>query len=755
MKKIIFSLVAVFALTFIGLSPSFPVKNSIPAAKADLLSNCDVDLYFMIDLSSSMNNNLSTGLPKITAAKQVITSVVTELDSRSNPSRYGYTAFQTPPVPGPDPNRPYPARLTNYALTDNAGSFNASINSLSTSGGTPIPSAFRESVRIIDRDWNRSNIPVAVLITDGVPTIDLDDYPYMGQKVSAVNIKNGNGNFLSPGVVNGLGELSLPDYPNTPYVAGHVLAHSMTQASTMNGIKLDPNDPRTNKQVKTHGVFLRGISYNEQIDKQDIVEYYAKVNDGTFFNVDDVNELTNAITNLLALSCGASSNADKGKLQINLPPSSIYEPKNLVIEGKEYTFNPVSKQFTGPNDFTVVTTIIDSGELASYEITISEITRGGAAILPKREKVLAFNRLISQFSAKAYTPPPATNYLLLNSLPVYDFKLSFTPTSDARTRVNELVNEVGIVAYEYADLADSNCNTVAANVATHICFKPKVSVVDFEGGVTGLINGSLYLKELVRLDQRGSIIIEGNVLGTNQIGGFVFPSSGNWLAVGGSFTARFQSDNSANNQLLTNYLQGPGSKLQWGSVSNPESVASKINKIIEDGANKGTTISSASYSGLFHLNSIAETNGATSSSFTTLPGGKIWYQDRSMTLNNISFRGFGTIVVNGNVTINGPVDCQTNARLGIIATGNITFNNQNIGCGSYVAAGKTAAGNIAFNSTISVNSAARGIFVAKGNISLPSVLEGFNYSITRDSDFARDPSALFRELLITVFSTAS
>lgn len=448
---------------------------------------------------------------------------------------------------------------------------------------------------------------------------------------------------------------------------------------------------------------------------------------------------------------------ETGTLKINLPPKSVYVPNQLEIEApggaKEvYTFN-ASEEFTPPQSasYTVSTTQINTGSLTSYEITISPIVRGGAAQLPGRDKLLSFNRFLGQFSARAYSPPPATNYLLLGSGPVYDFKLTYTPTANGRSAVNSLANEPEIVSgsYDYASLSDGGCG----GGDTHICFTPLVSVVNFSGSV----NGDLPLREVVRLDQPGSIVVEGNTVATTQVGGFSFPQSGGWVAVGGNFTASFQANNSINNELLDDYINQTGSELVWGNVGNSSSIAYKINQRYLQGRDKASTISSASYDGIFNLNSVSQTDpsNVTVSSFTTQPGGKIWYQNQSVTLNNIDFRGFGTLLVNGNLTVNGELGCQSNARLGVIVTGNITFNNPTINCGAFVAMGTTETGSINFSSNISSDTEAKGIFAAKSNISLPTVNEGNRYDIRYDALFARDPSALFKEVLDIIFTTSS
>ncbi|MEX0594729.1 MAG: hypothetical protein WD157_01350, partial [Patescibacteria group bacterium] len=442
---------------------------------------------------------------------------------------------------------------------------------------------------------------------------------------------------------------------------------------------------------------------------------------------------------------------ETGDVIIKLPPKSVYTPETLLFDGSTYSFSATTGEFTGPSRFTINTDVVGTGLFESYEITIQDIERGQAAYLPGREKLTAFNQLINDFSAKAYAPPPATNVLLLGTFPVYEFKMSFQRLASAATVDNLAANLP--IGYELADITDGDCSA-AGN--THICFKPTLELSNFSGNIC-LSPGSctLNLQEVVALTQPGQIVVEGNVLGGFEVGGFVFPNGSNqdWVAVGGNFTAEFNQQN--DNQKLSNYVAG-NAKLQWGSASDSASVAYKLNKLKNDGIAKATTLDSTPSYTTFNLNSPTANPGAAGeSSFTTGPGGKIWYKNGNLTLGSLAtqanVRGEGTLIVNGNLTVANDLICQNNTKFGVIATGNITFNSPTIECGAYT----SLEGNIIFNSNISSNSEARGIFVTRGDIILPTVSQGGNYLIRYDSTFAQEPSALFSELLKIVFTTSS
>lgn len=96
----------------------------------------------------------------------------------------------------------------------------------------------------------------------------------------------------------------------------------------------------------------------------------------------------------------------------------------------------------------------------------------------------------------------------------------------------------------------------------------------------------------------------------------------------------------------------------------------------------------ATISGIFNLNpSDGSPNTITMSS---MPEGQVWYRNGDLTLDATTFLGKGTIIVEGNVNINGNLSHgAANASLGIIATGNITIDSSvtNI-VGAYYTTGK-------------------------------------------------------------------
>ena len=237
------------------------------------------------------------------------------------------------------------------------------------------------------------------------------------------------------------------------------------------------------------------------------------------------------------------------------------------------------------------------------------------------------------------------------------------------------------------------------------------------------------------------IFVEGNVGATGKLKDFRIQS--NSLAVGGTVTARGGTSSS-------NYITGQ-SLISWSTVST------KLTNLFVSALSSATNVESSALAGnnfsgsVWNLNSdTSDPLSTTETTFSTPPEGKLWRHDGNLIFTNpVTFNGAGTLLVRGDVVLNGAIGC-TNSRLGIIAEGKITINTNDVACGAYTALGGSASFGDAASGTV------RGIFVAKNNVSLPNIaLLTEPYYIRYDSLFASSPTAVYRELLRIVFSTSS
>lgn len=440
-------------------------------------------------------------------------------------------------------------------------------------------------------------------------------------------------------------------------------------------------------------------------------------------------------------------------LRLILPPLELMRPAELRIAGERFNFNVNTGQFTlvtPPSDLTVNTskrTVPGYPKRDYYEVTIRGFALGGGGLA---KSILDLHK---SYSASASTPPPAgTVCVIVNCAAApyqpYEYKMTFG--SLTRTvaknygdwlRANSGANDTNSVY-----LSDRSCGAVNTLSGTTLCTKTiaRLSAAGF--GPT-----SHYLTHAIPVF--GGISVEGNVAGTGNISGFVFDEdSRKAIAVGGNVNSGV-TGGAGNVQNYTNN----STVLKWDP---PGTVGARVAAIYDASSSKASVSSVSSFTnGSIFLNS--SNRNLRNNSTTTLstpPEGKLWRIESDTTLTNVTVNGSGTIMVEGNVTINNSLQCSAGTRFGIIATGTITINlasgTGKLSCGAYVARG----GDLIFSDGLNnpdIAYEARGIFVTKGSIQLPSIADDVAFKVKYDNAFAADPTVLFKELLSIIFSTVS
>jgi hypothetical protein len=309
-------------------------------------------------------------------------------------------------------------------------------------------------------------------------------------------------------------------------------------------------------------------------------------------------------------------------------------------------------------------------------------------------------------------------------------------------------------------LADNGNCIAPAQLATasFACFKTKVYYT-----IAGrAMPQALVIQQSIPLSgggpNGGSIVIEGNVAGGGELKDFVPTSSA--VILGGTINVPGGTQRSG-------YLGTAG--------FNQAAVRAAIGPIF-DRRSEGQSFSitgsnnTYGYSGnQWRLNAAgASPTGSTATSGSTPPEGKLWNVIPAnasssilptLTLGDVTFSGSGTIAFPGNVQFNGYVHCDANTRLGVIANGNISFQNPDVSCGAFIAFNQVAGNDsIDFPDAITASNQAdtTGMFVATGDINLPSsVAAGLTYNIKYDKAFAASPTTLFKEILKVIVQNSS
>lgn len=449
------------------------------------------------------------------------------------------------------------------------------------------------------------------------------------------------------------------------------------------------------------------------------------------------------------------------RLTISLPPEQLITPARLHIAGEHFGFNTATKEFileTAPSDLRVTARYVTNPTFPQrnyYEVVIRgfQLGQGGQAKLTPEQWM---DKLQLSITAEANTPPPAgTNICLLFGCEAgrynpYEYKMTAAQLTRATAKsfgdflkASPTANDINTVF-----LSNRTCSVVNTSSGTTLCMK---TVAQLNAPGFSPVRHTL----IQSIPVFGGVTLEGNVAGAGTITGFSFDDSApKAIAVGGQVIGVLGG--AGNNPV--NYTAS-STQLKWDGP-----VKAQMLGLFANNKAKATTVSNPQplAGGRIVLNSgSTSVRNPNTTTLSSPPEGKLWLINSDATFTNVTMEGVGTILVEGNVTINGQLQCSTSTptRFGIIATGSITFNlataNGKVQCGAYTALN----GDIAFGgaalSDPEVPYEARGIFVASQSVKLPVIADDVAFKIKYDTVFANEPTILFKELLKIAFSTVS
>jgi hypothetical protein len=151
-------------------------------------------------------------------------------------------------------------------LTNNLTDFNNKLNALSANGSTPTYHAIDFSQGEMEADHAGSNLPVFILLTDGVPTISSERYSFNDADVQDVLLKNPDGTFRTAAEVRATGQ----EGP-TGYYSGEPLADVMEEIVAVKGEQPD---------FTYHAIGIQGEGNNTF--NSALLEYLAFIGEGIF-----------------------------------------------------------------------------------------------------------------------------------------------------------------------------------------------------------------------------------------------------------------------------------------------------------------------------------------------------------------------------------------------------------------------------------------------------------------------------------------
>jgi hypothetical protein len=252
-----------------------------------------VDLLYVLDVSGSMDGAYHGMGTKLGAAKQAILTLSKWVGLQDNGSRVALLTFQGDGQGhGYPPIYPTDIQLVSEFTTDTVA-FEAIVTGIDASGSTPTAAALEEVADWLPGAVDADHQMVVVLISDGVPTVDLDLHGFADQHVQTISLYDFYGEFRTPDEVRSSGWY----YGAYGERAGEPLADTMLGIEHLKTEMPDAVVHTIAVQAEYGGIF-----------NDDVLQYVAAHGGGEFFTAWDTLELVNALQQAYVNSvCGSDS----------------------------------------------------------------------------------------------------------------------------------------------------------------------------------------------------------------------------------------------------------------------------------------------------------------------------------------------------------------------------------------------------------------------------------------------------------------
>jgi hypothetical protein len=237
-----------------------------------------IDVLYVLDVSGSMNYLYPGPGTKLDAAKEAIYTVNDWVAQQNNGSRVALFTFRASGYSYPGNYTPHIDLVSGF--TADIPAFNSAVAGLGAGGATPTGPALNTVTDWLPENWEAGHVPVVILISDGVPTVDFDDYGFLDAHVQDVSLYNDAGEFLTPDVVRSMGR----------YVEAYGQHAGETLADTMLAIQ---NLKATIPAARVYSIAVQAEAGG--IFNDDILQYVAAKGDGLFFMAKNSDGLAEAL----------------------------------------------------------------------------------------------------------------------------------------------------------------------------------------------------------------------------------------------------------------------------------------------------------------------------------------------------------------------------------------------------------------------------------------------------------------------------
>jgi protocatechuate 3,4-dioxygenase beta subunit/regulation of enolase protein 1 (concanavalin A-like superfamily) len=260
-----------------------------------------IDIVYLLDSTGSMTVPFASGgVTKLDAARNAMVELNDLIEANLPGSRGALVTFRGGFTPAFNQNNA--VNILSNLTTDfdavDAAAASIDVNSIDPDDTTPISIALDRTLTMLQNQGSYQSLPVVIFIGDGWPNIDWEGHgplEYLVSEMGAISIID-SGNFIPWGAAAWLGNWNgaINTYDGKP------LADAMYQTLRMKST------------IPEMLMFTVGV-HSDGIFRPDLLSFMAAYTGGSFYEVEDANELVEVLEGIYnGLGCAPDVGADIG-----------------------------------------------------------------------------------------------------------------------------------------------------------------------------------------------------------------------------------------------------------------------------------------------------------------------------------------------------------------------------------------------------------------------------------------------------------